>query len=70
LAILAKSPWAGQKLRAFLGKGVHEGKPLAFDKRFRDGLPMEAIEIWFAIEQIQLAGAARHEEVNHTFGAW
>ena len=48
---------------------AHEGETLAFDEGLRNGLAIQVDELWFVIEEFQLARPAGHEKENHVFGA-
>ena len=48
---------------------AHEGEALAFDEGLRNGLAIQVDELWFVIEEFQLARPAGHEKENHVFGA-
>ena len=63
LAILGEFELRTQQLRV----GVDESSPIAFQQiRGRQG-PIELGQLRFIVEQLQVAGSSRHEEVNHTF---
>ena len=47
---------------------AHEGEALAFDEAGGDGLAVEFVELGLVVEELQLAGAAGHEEVDDALG--
>ena len=52
-----------------LGHAADEGKPLARQKRRGTILAVELGQIGLVVEKLQLAGRARHMQVNHPLGA-
>ena len=54
--------------RHLLGEGVHEGEALALEELVGAGLAVQAVELGLVVEQLQLAGAAGHEQVDDALG--
>ena len=66
--MLRKPARRAQQLGPFLREGIHEGKALALDERLGNGLAIQLLELGLVIEQLQLAGPAGHEQIDHTPG--
>src|SRR5690349_6269763 len=47
-----------------LGEGVHESEPAALDERIGDWPAGVGLESGLVVEQLELAGASGHEEVD------
>ncbi len=56
-------------LRAQDGRvGSYEGVALATNDRGRQGLALQLGQLGFVVKQIQLAGGARHEQMDYVLG--
>ena len=49
-------------------EAIHECEPPARDERFRNRLAAVLLKVGFVVKQLELAGTAGHEEVNHALG--
>ena len=47
---------------------VHEGESFSLHKRLGNWLIVELLQLGLGLKQLKLAGAARHEQVNHPLG--
>ncbi len=56
--------FVARSLGGSLEKRVHEGEPLAGDERLGDRLAVIFLELRLVVEQLELAGAAGHEQVD------
>jgi hypothetical protein len=56
---------SAQELWRILGKGIHEGKALPLHDRIRSHLAGEFLQLWFVVEQIQLARCPGHEQEDN-----
>ena len=52
----------------FLGEDIHEREPAALDERIGDRLAAVLLELGLVVEQLELAGPAGHEQVDHALG--
>ena len=68
LAVALELPPRAQQLGNLPRKAVHEGKALAFQKRFWNRFAAQLHQLWLVFKQIQLARTASHKQVNDTLG--
>src|SRR5437660_1213213 len=57
-----------EQLRHLLGEAVHEGEAFVLQVRFRNRLAAQLLQLGLVIEQLELAWATGHEEINHVLG--
>ena len=50
------------------GVGTNEGVPLTTNHRRREGLSLQLGQLRLVVEEVELTGSARHEEVNDPLG--
>jgi hypothetical protein len=63
LPVASEGPSRAEQLGAVAGR--HERKAFPGDERVGHGLTVEFVEARLVVEEVQLAGAARHEEIDH-----
>ena len=66
LAVLFEGATGGEEVAAMAA--VHEGEALASGVAIRDGFAVEFGELRFVFEEVELGGAAGHEEEDDVFG--
>ena len=64
LAVLLELAARAQQLRLLLGERVHEREALALQKRIGRGLAVVFLQLRLVVEQLELARAARHEQID------
>ena len=57
-----------QQLGLLLGEDIHEREPPPLDERVRDRLAAVLLKLGLVVEQLELAGAAGHEQVDDALG--
>ena len=57
-----------QQLGMFLGEDIHERESASLDERVGDRLAAIFLKLGLEVEELELAGAAGHEEVDHALG--
>src|SRR5438477_10085930 len=51
-----------------LAEDIHEREPTPLDERVRDRLAAVLLKLGLVVEQLELAGTAGHEQVDHALG--
>jgi len=67
LAVLGELAARAEELRAV--RAIHEGEAFALNEGLGDGLAVERDEARLVVEELKLARAAGHEEVDDVLGA-